>query len=114
MEGGCAEKAQSKWDLAAQPTLLTDWLSESREWAEIPATFRCWPDYEDRAATIRTWNPGILGGLVQSEDYARALIAVQPGVTAEIMAGRLAARAERQRRVLDRQDNPPSVWVIVG
>jgi muconolactone delta-isomerase len=49
----------------------------------------------------------------ECEDYARALIAVQPGVTAEVMAARLAARAERQRRVLDRQDNPPSVWVIV-
>ena len=29
------------------------------------------------------------------------------------MTARLAARAERQRRVLDRQDNPPSLWVIV-
>ena len=50
---------------------FTDWLSESREWAEIPATFRSWPDYEDRATTIRTWTPGIIGGLVQCEDYAR-------------------------------------------
>lgn len=92
---------------------FSDWLSESREWAEIPATFRHWPDHEDRAATIRTWTPGIIGGLLQTEDYARALINVQPGVTAEVTAGRLASRAERQRRVLDRQDNPPSLWVIV-
>jgi transcriptional regulator with XRE-family HTH domain len=55
---------------------FSDWLSESREWAEIPATFRSWPDYEARATTIRTWYPGIIGGLVQCEDYARALIAV--------------------------------------
>ena len=92
---------------------FSDWLSDSREWAEIPATFRSWPDYEDRAATIRTWNPGIIGGLVQTEDYARALIAAQPGVTDEVTAARLANRAERQRRVLDRKDNPPSVWVVV-
>lgn len=91
---------------------FSDWLSESREWAEIPATFRFWPDYEDRAATIRTWNPGILGGLVQTEDYARALIAVEPGVTAEVTSARLAARAERQRRVLERPGSPPSVWVV--
>ena len=90
---------------------FSDWLSESREWAEIPATFRSWPDYEDRAATIRAWSPGILHGLVQTEDYARALIAAQPGVTAEITAARLAARAERQARVLNRQ-SPPSVWVV--
>jgi transcriptional regulator with XRE-family HTH domain len=92
---------------------FTDWLSESREWAEIPATFRSWPDYEDRAATIHAWSPGVLHGLLQTEDYARALIAVQPGVNDEVMAARLAARAERQRRVLDRPDSPPSVWVIV-
>ncbi len=92
---------------------FSDWLSDSREWAEIPATFRHWPDYEERATTIRAWSPGVLHGLVQTEDYARALIAVQPGVTDEVMAARLAARAERQRRVLDRQDNAPSVWVIV-
>ena len=34
---------------------FADWLSESRDWPEVPATFRSWPDYEDRAATIRTW-----------------------------------------------------------
>jgi lambda repressor-like predicted transcriptional regulator len=91
---------------------FSDWLSESREWAEIPATFRSWPDFEDRASTIRTWNPGILGGLVQTEDYARALIAAQPGVTSAVTNQRLAARAERQRRVLDRPGNRPSVWVV--
>jgi transcriptional regulator with XRE-family HTH domain len=36
---------------------FADWLSESREWPEVPATFRSWPDYEDRAASIRTWTP---------------------------------------------------------
>jgi transcriptional regulator with XRE-family HTH domain len=91
---------------------FTDWLSESREWAEIPATFRSWPDYEDRAVTLRAWSPGILHGLVQTEDYARALIAAQPAVTQEVTSQRLAARAERQHRVFDRPDNPPSVWIV--
>lgn len=89
-----------------------DWLSESREWPEVPATFRSWPDYEDRAAGIRTWTPGIIDGLAQTEDYASALIAVQPGITAEAASARLAARTERQRRVLGRHD-PPQVWIIV-
>lgn len=30
------------------------------------------------------WSPGIVHGLLQTEDYARALISVQPTVTAEI------------------------------
>jgi transcriptional regulator with XRE-family HTH domain len=91
---------------------FADWLSESREWPEVPATFRSWPDYEDRAATIRTWTPGIVDGLAQSGGYARALIAVQPGITAEAAAARLTARTDRQRRVLDRKDPPPA-WIIV-
>jgi hypothetical protein len=91
---------------------FTDWLSESREWPEVPATFRSWPDYEDRAASIRTWTPGIVDGLAQASDYARALIAVQPGVTPDAASGRLTARTERQARVLDRQA-PPSAWIIV-
>jgi transcriptional regulator with XRE-family HTH domain len=91
---------------------FSDWLTESREWSEIPATFRNWPDFEDRASTIRAWMPGIVHGLVQTEQYARALIVVQ-GVTAEVMDARLTARMERQRRVLDRKGSPPSVWVVV-
>lgn len=91
---------------------FTDWLSESREWPEVPATFRSWPDYEDRSANIRTWTPGIVDGLAQTEDYAAALIAVQPGITAEAANARLTARIERQRRVLGRQDPPPT-WIIV-
>jgi hypothetical protein len=91
---------------------FTDWLSESREWPEVPSTFRSWPDYEDRAATIRTWTPGIVDGLAQTSDYASALIAVQPGITADAATARLNARTERQTRVLNRQ-SPPPVWIIV-
>jgi hypothetical protein len=91
---------------------FADWLSESREWPEVPATFRSWPDYEDRASSIRTWTPGIVDGLAQTEDYARALIAVQPATTAGAANARLTARMERQRRVLGRQEPPPA-WIIV-
>jgi hypothetical protein len=91
---------------------FADWLNESREWPEVPATFRSWPDYEDRSASIRTWTPGIVDGLAQAEDYARALIDVQPGVTADAASARLIARIERQRRVLERSD-PPHTWIVV-
>ena len=50
----------------------------SRGWSEVPATFRSWPDSKS-ARPIRTWKPGIIDGLVQTEEYARALIAVQLG-----------------------------------
>jgi Domain of unknown function (DUF5753) len=78
----------------------------------VPASFRSWPEYEDRAATLRDWSPSIVTGLLQAEDYARALISVQPSITDDVVTARLAARTERQRRVLNR-DDPPSACFIV-
>jgi hypothetical protein len=112
LEGGCAEKAQSKWDLAAQPTLLTEYYEELRGWSEVPAAFRDWSELEDKAVRVCAWKPGILHGLVQTEDYARALIAVVPGTSAETATARLANRMERQRRVLMR-DDALRAWFIV-
>ena len=78
----------------------------------MPAGFRSWSEIEDRAASLRSWTPGIVDGLLQTEDYARALISVQPAVTDEVAASRLANRIERQRRVMTRAD-PLSVWFVV-
>lgn len=77
------------------------WLDDIRTAPEVPATFRSWSDYEDQSATLRLWTPLIVHGLFQTEDYARALIALT-GVTGEVAAARLRARMERQQRVLGR------------
>lgn len=66
-----------------------------------------------RAATaLRDWWPSIVSGLLQTEDYASALLRTYPGVSDEVVAVRLANRMERQRRVLMR-DNPPLSWFLV-
>jgi transcriptional regulator with XRE-family HTH domain len=90
----------------------SQWLEDIRTAPEVPATFRSWSDYEDRTATIRIWSPGIMHGLIQTEGYARALIAVQPGTDTAAADDRLKARMERQRRVL-RRDNPPLASLMV-
>ena len=51
-------------------------------------------------------------GLLQTEDYSRALIASVRATSADTAAARLANRMERQRRVL-LCDDPPAVWFIV-
>jgi hypothetical protein len=56
--------------------------------------------------------PGVLHGFLQTEAYARALLETFPGVTAEMVAARLAARMERQQRILLR-DDPPEAWFVV-
>jgi transcriptional regulator with XRE-family HTH domain len=77
------------------------WLDDIRTAPEVPATFRSWSDYEDQSATLRLWTPLMIHGLFQTEDYARTLIAIY-GATGDVAAARLAARVERQRRVLGR------------
>jgi transcriptional regulator with XRE-family HTH domain len=88
------------------------WLDDIRTAPEIPPTFRSWSDYEDRSATLRVWMPGIIDGLAQTEEYARALIAMAPGITAATADSRLNARMERQRRILDREQ-PARVILLV-
>jgi hypothetical protein len=91
---------------------FSDWYDESRTWAEVPPGFRSWAEVEEKAVTLHVWSPGIVHGLLQTEDYAHALISVQPTATAEIARARLANRMERQRRVIAR-DDPPSAWFVV-
>ena len=79
---------------------FSDWYDESRTWAEVPPGFRSWAEVEEKAMTLHVWSPGIVHGLLQTEDYARALISVQPPVATEIARARLASRMERQRRVM--------------
>ena len=91
---------------------FTEYYDESRKWAEIPPGFRDWSELEDKAALLRAWSPGIVHGLLQTEDYARALLSTMPGASDEAVTGRLHARLERQRRVILR-DSPPAAWFVV-
>lgn len=91
---------------------FTEYYEELRGWSEVPAAFRNWSEIEDKAASLSVWMPGILHGLLQTESYARALIAAVPRTSPETAAARLASRMERQRRVLQRED-PPTAWILV-
>jgi transcriptional regulator with XRE-family HTH domain len=88
-----------------------DFYAESRTWLATPPWFRSWVEHEQRAAALRIWQLGVLSGLLQTEDYARAILAVNPGVTDDQVAARLAARLERQA-LLTRED-PPNIWFLV-
>ena len=82
---------------------FSNWHGESQSWPEIPATFRSWPDYEDRTTTIRDWTPGIMAGLVQTRDYASALMATEPGLDVTARDNRVRGRMERQQRFWERR-----------
>jgi transcriptional regulator with XRE-family HTH domain len=90
---------------------FSEFYAESRTWIATPPWFRSWVEHEQQAATLRIWQLGLLSGLLQTEEYARAILAVNPGVTEDQVNERLAARLARQA-VLTR-DDPPAVWFLV-
>ena len=87
-----------------------EYYEESKQWT--PPGFRNWAEYEDKATTLRVWMPGIMHGLLQTEDYARELLKTYPDATDEMVATRLAGRMDRQRRILMREEPPLSFFVI--
>jgi transcriptional regulator with XRE-family HTH domain len=67
---------------------------------------------EAEAASLRTYESQFIPGLLQTEDYARAIIrAGQTKPNPELVERRLAARMARQE-ILRRSD-PPEIWAVL-
>ncbi|MCG5216160.1 helix-turn-helix domain-containing protein [Streptosporangium sp. KLBMP 9127] len=70
-----------------------------------PTWFRQWPKIEADAHNLRTWQPLVIPGLLQTRDYARAILRGQPGITEERVNEATEARLARQT-VFDRPEPP--------
>ena len=90
---------------------FSEFYAESRTWIATPPWFRSWIEHEQKAASLRISQLGVLSGLLQTEDYARAILSVEPGVTEDDVDARLSARLARQA-ILTR-DDPPAAWFLV-
>jgi transcriptional regulator with XRE-family HTH domain len=78
-----------------------------------PPWFAPFVHFEARASRIHSWDNRCLTGLLQAEEYARAIIrAGKPGVAGDVIDRLLAARMERQQ-VLDREE-PPFCWFVIA
>jgi transcriptional regulator with XRE-family HTH domain len=95
---------------------LAGWFSAnyeaSRAWLVTPPWFRPWLPHEQTATDIREWSHGGIPGLLQTEAYAATLIAVAPDATPELIAGRVSARMERQRKFFGRSPAPSLLALI--
>jgi transcriptional regulator with XRE-family HTH domain len=77
-----------------------------------PAWFRPFVELERVATSLRTWEPLLIPGLMQTEDYARAILrAARPRETEAAVDQLVTARIARQE-ILAR-DNPPDLWAII-
>ncbi|MCX5212889.1 helix-turn-helix transcriptional regulator [Kitasatospora sp. NBC_00240] len=75
-----------------------------------PAWFRPYVDLEEAATVIRSFQVQVVPGLLQTEDYARAILAARR-LDEEAVAEQVAARLQRQN-ILD-GTNPPELWVVL-
>jgi transcriptional regulator with XRE-family HTH domain len=90
---------------------LREQLKDQLKSGPYPGWFENWPQYEATARTLRTWQLVAVPGLLQTEDYARAMLQTQVMTTADEIEEMVAARMERQA-ILTR-DKPPMLWVIL-
>ncbi|MFI0454389.1 Scr1 family TA system antitoxin-like transcriptional regulator [Actinomadura sp. 6N118] len=74
-----------------------------------PDWFKAHVQYEARATEHKIYELGVIPGLLQTPDYARALFR---SFGSKDVEGQVATRMERQRAVFD--ENPPFLWVILA
>lgn len=109
---GMIETAQRmptlEFALACDETLDTGgalerlWPLVSRE--RYPSWFGEWREIEREATALRTWEPLVVPGLLQTDDYARALLRSDEAVM---------ARLERQAILVREQPAPPTLRVVI-
>jgi transcriptional regulator with XRE-family HTH domain len=88
-----------------------DYYTESREWLATPPWFRPWLPIEAAAVDLRDWQNDVIPGLLQTEDYARGIMSLEPGLAPEVAAERVAARMARQAMLM-RADL--AAWFLVS
>ncbi|MFJ5305343.1 helix-turn-helix domain-containing protein [Streptomyces sp. NPDC088350] len=76
--------------------------------SQLPNWFQAYADMEAKAAFISTYQCQVVYGLLQTPEYAAAVLAVDYPEKIEEM---VAARMERQR-ILEKKQ-PPAVWVVL-
>jgi transcriptional regulator with XRE-family HTH domain len=75
----------------------------------LPEWFEVYVGLEAEAAQIQSFQPQLVPGLLQTEDYARAVIRVEhPDSDDDEVARRVELRMRRQQT-----ENPPRLWVIL-
>lgn len=75
--------------------------------------FRPFQPYESDAVSLRLFEHTLIPGLLQTEDYARAVLETHPNTSVDVIEERVTARLARQE-ILTREDpSPPILWVLL-
>ncbi len=91
-------------------TRLWDHLKKGQK-QRLHGWFQEWADIEAEAKVLRWYEPLVIPGLLQTEDYARAILSARPDGNLDDLDEQVAARLARQA-VLDRPD-APQLWCVL-
>jgi Domain of unknown function (DUF5753) len=97
---GASDETQTHM-LAMVQQLSTPGLSEDFGSLVIPDWFGLFADLERYACKIRSYDTEFMPGLLQSEDYARAVFASEGDLPADVVEHRVGFRMRRQAEVLN-------------
>lgn len=103
------EELDAFQELARQAN-TSGWWHRDNDW--LPKWFDMYLGLEQAAQVIRCYEPRAVPELLQTADYARALLTLaHPGEPEDAIERRVALRMRRQH-ILDRP-HPPHLWLIV-
>ncbi|MDJ0383033.1 helix-turn-helix transcriptional regulator [Streptomyces sp. G-G2] len=77
--------------------------------SQLPVWFQAYAEMEARAAYISSFQAQLVYGLLQTPEYARAVLGAR---TDKALDAKVEARMDRQR-ILQRE-NPPLMWVVLS
>jgi transcriptional regulator with XRE-family HTH domain len=86
-------------------------LEERLREVPFPASFRPFAAHEAIATSLRSFEVSLVPGLLQTPEYARAVLATRPNTSQEQIDLLVTARLARQD-VWDRED-PPLMWALI-
>jgi transcriptional regulator with XRE-family HTH domain len=90
---------------------LRDEIGDGLGYQPYPLWFQEWALKEAEAATLRFFEPLVVPGILQTEEYARAIIRTRFGLSSDEIEEQVAARLKRQE-ILER-DHASRLWVVL-
>ncbi|MGK8505972.1 helix-turn-helix domain-containing protein [Nocardia asiatica] len=103
------EERQRYLELARQAN-ASGWWARDNDW--LPKWFDTYLGLEQAARRIRSYEPRAVPELLQTPEYARALLTLShPGESEESIERRVALRMRRQEILTG--PHPPQLWVII-
>jgi len=110
---GFAERLDAipQMDTRGSLARLWGWLKVSARRRAYPGWFTPWPDLEAKATSLRTFQLITMPGLLQTPEYARAVLRTRASATDDEIEEMVDARMTRQAILA--KEKPPTLWAVV-